>query len=102
MDDPYNPVPLGDLLRFSLWKLALFYAALAALVVQLARSPMGRRALALLAVCGAPVLGFAVFWQGGDIERYLPLYPMLFLALAIGVRAPLPWRPWWRPSWPSL
>lgn len=92
VDDPYNPVPLGDLLRFSLWKLALFYAAMAALVVQLARSPLGRRALALLAVWGAPVIGFAVFWQGGDIERYLPLYPMLFLGLAIGGRAPFPWR----------
>jgi len=90
--DPYNSVPLGDLLRFSLWKLVLFYAALAALVVLLARSPLGRRALALLAVWGAPVIGFAVFWQGGAIERYLPLYPMLFLGLAIGVRAPFPWR----------
>lgn len=91
-NDPYNSVPLGDLLRFSLWKLALFYAAMAALVVLLARSPLGRRALALLALWGAPVIGFAVFWQGGAIERYLPLYPMLFLGLAIGVRAPFRWR----------
>jgi hypothetical protein len=30
----------------------------------------------------APLLAFAVFWQGGDIERYLPLYPALFVAFA--------------------
>ena len=29
-----------------------------------------------------PTLGFAIAWQGGDLERYLPLYPFLFLAVA--------------------
>jgi hypothetical protein len=29
-----------------------------------------------------PVFVFGVFWQGGDMERYLPLFPFLFLAVA--------------------
>jgi sulfatase maturation enzyme AslB (radical SAM superfamily) len=24
-----------------------------------------------------------IAWQGGDLERYLPLYPFLFLAVAL-------------------
>jgi len=38
-----------------------------------------------------PVFVFAVFWFGGDMERYLPLYPVLFLAVGCALsdhRAP--------------
>jgi hypothetical protein len=28
------------------------------------------------------VLAFGLFWQGGDMERYMPLYPFFFLAVA--------------------
>jgi hypothetical protein len=80
--DPLNPVPLAELFRLSLWKLGLFYAALAAVSLNLARTPRGRRLLAFAAATFAPLLAFAALWQGGDIERYLPLYPALFLALA--------------------
>ena len=79
--DPYNRVSAGDIVRGSLWKLALFYAFAAAIVVNLVRSRDGRRVLALLALNAVPVLGFAIFWQGGAIERYLLLYPLFFLAL---------------------
>jgi hypothetical protein len=79
--DPLNPVSLLDLARASLWQIGLFYLFLGALMVGLARSGRGRL-LALLAIAAAPTLAFAVAWQGGDMERYLPLYPFLFLALA--------------------
>jgi hypothetical protein len=80
--DPFNPVTLADILRLSLWKCALFYAALAATLFNLARSAPGRRVLSLFAACAVPVIGFATVFLGGDLERYFPLYPVLFLAFA--------------------
>jgi len=80
--DPLNPVTLIDLIKASLWQIGLFYLFLAGLVVGLLRSAGGRRLLALLAIAAMPTLLFAVAWQGGDMERYLTLYPFLFLALA--------------------
>ncbi len=80
--DPINPVTLLDLVKASLWQIGLFYLFLGGLVLGLARSGRGRRLLVVLAVAAAPTLAFAVAWQGGDMERYLPLYPFLFLALA--------------------
>ncbi|MDQ1611698.1 MAG: hypothetical protein QOG00_1629 [Pyrinomonadaceae bacterium] len=82
LHDPYSPVSLVDLFRLSLWKLALFYLFLAAVLANLSRSPFGRRLLCLLALAGLPVLGFALAWQGTVMERYLPWFPFLFLALA--------------------
>ncbi|HEY0376150.1 MAG TPA: hypothetical protein VGC87_04265 [Pyrinomonadaceae bacterium] len=79
--DPFNPVTAFDLVRLSLWKIGLFYAVLLAAVVQLLRAAEGKRVLLLLLVSAAPVLGFAVMFDGGAIERYLPLYPVLFLSL---------------------
>jgi hypothetical protein len=79
--DPYNPVTTLDLLRLSLWKIALFYLCVASLLGSLLRSARGRRLLILLLISAVPVLGVAIYWQGGDIERYLPLYPMVFMAL---------------------
>jgi hypothetical protein len=51
-------------------------------VVNLWRGGQGRRILALLAINAVPVLAFASFWQGKEIERYLPLFPWLVAALA--------------------
>lgn len=85
LHDPYNPVTLSEIFRLSLWKLALFYLFLASVVINLARWKGGRRVLALLLVNALPMLGFAILWQGGDIERYLPLYPLVFLALAVSL-----------------
>jgi len=85
LHDPYNPVPLRQLARLSLGKLALFYAVLLAVALQLARSPGGRNILAICAISAGPVLVFALLWFGGDIERYLPLYPVFFLALTYAV-----------------
>lgn len=87
--DPYNAVSLFDLFRLSLWKPALFYLALAAVICSLAAGrTAGRRALALLSLGGAPVLTFAVLWQGTALERYLPLYPAFFLAAACALQRP--------------
>ena len=85
LHDPYNPVTLRQLLRLSLWKLALFYALLLAVVLRLLRSSHGRNVLAICAAVAGPVVLFALFWFGGDIERYLPLYPASFLALTCAI-----------------
>ena len=81
LGDPWNPVSLSSL-GLSVSKLLLFYGFLGLMVLELLRAREGRRMLALLALAAVPVLGFAWFWQGGDLERYLPLYPFLFLGVA--------------------
>lgn len=81
LHDSYNHVSPFALFRLSLWKLALFYLALAATVLLLIRDGRGRRVLVLLCVSGLPVVAFAVLWQGTPPERYLPLYPAAFMAL---------------------
>ncbi|HYG81629.1 MAG TPA: hypothetical protein VD861_14635, partial [Pyrinomonadaceae bacterium] len=81
LGDPFNPVSAFDLARLSLWKMGLFYALLLAVVVGLLRAAEGRRVFVLLLASAVPVLGFAVLFDGGAIERYLPLYPVLFLAV---------------------
>ncbi|HKY05481.1 MAG TPA: hypothetical protein VJQ56_11355, partial [Blastocatellia bacterium] len=88
LNDSLNPVSALDLLRLSLWKLAFFYLFVAALVINLSRSTEGKRALALLGLAAAPLIGFAIFFDGASVERYLPLYPLLFLSLAVSLAAP--------------
>jgi hypothetical protein len=82
VQDPYNPVSIIDLLRVSLWKLALFYTFLAATLFNLLRSPQGRRIIGLFVINAVPVIAFAFFWDGSAVERYLLLYPVIFIALA--------------------
>lgn len=90
--DPFNPVTGWDLVRLSLWKLILFYLFLAALVLNLLRSEQGRRLLVPLGLAAVAVVGVAVYWHGGDIERYLPLYPMLFLGVGCALCSKQSWR----------
>jgi hypothetical protein len=92
LKDPFNPVSLGELFRLSLWKFLFFWAALLALLVNLLRSATNRRLLGLLLAGAAPVVAFGIFWQGGDMERYLPLYPFLFLAISGALSAQDSWR----------
>jgi hypothetical protein len=81
LHDPYAPVTTAGLFRFSLWKLALFYASMAAICVELWWSKQGRMVILLLAGVTLPICIFAVFiFEAGSIERYLPLYPFVFLA----------------------
>ena len=81
LNDPFNPVSAIDLLRLSLWKLALFYLAFGATVIGLLFS-RSRRMLAWLSVAALPMLLFAIKFDGGAIERYIPIYPTIFIALA--------------------
>src|SRR5436190_17025709 len=46
--DPFNPVSLSDLVRFSLWKLILFYVFVFAVLYNLFFSRIGKKTLALL------------------------------------------------------
>ena len=84
--DRYNPVSFVSLLRVSLGKFLLFYALLILVLMVLLRSH-NYKLLAVLAISAIPVMGFALFWQGGDMERYLPLYPVLFVVLALSLSA---------------
>ena len=81
LHDPLNPVTAFDLVRLSLWKLAFFYLMLGSLVLSLLLSS-SRRMLLLLIVTSAPLLLVAIKFDGGAVERYLPLYPAIFIALA--------------------
>lgn len=79
--DPYAQVTARDLFRLSLWKLLLFYASAVIVCAELWRSKRGRMLLLLLASTVLPIFIFAVFiFEAGSIERYLPLYPFVFLA----------------------
>ena len=82
VNDPFNPVSVLDLLSVSLWKLALFYLFLAAILFNLLRSSQGRRIFGLFVFNAIPVIGFALFWDGSAVERYLLIYPLIFIALA--------------------
>ncbi|MEN3329568.1 MAG: hypothetical protein V7638_4375 [Acidobacteriota bacterium] len=83
LHDPFNPVTAFDLLRLSLWKLALFYLFVASVFAGLLRSAPSRRILILLILNVVPVILFAISFDGGAIERYLPLYPVLFISLCV-------------------
>jgi hypothetical protein len=81
LHDSLNPVSALDLVRFSLWKLMLFYLAVATMLLGLLLKS-ARRMLVLVLVTALPLLVFAIKFDGGAVERYLPLYPVIFLALA--------------------
>lgn len=83
--DPFNPISVWDLIRLwpELLKMGLFYITLFTIAFNLGRFSTGRRTLAMAIIAGLPVLGFAIHWSGGDLERYLPLYPAFFLVLSI-------------------
>jgi hypothetical protein len=81
LHDSLNPVTAFDLVRVSLWKLGLFYLMLASLGLSLlVRS--SRRMLVLLLLTAGPLILFAIKFDGGAVERYLPVYPVFFVAVA--------------------
>jgi hypothetical protein len=79
LHDSLNPVSALDLVRFSLWKLMLFYVSVAAMLLGLLLKS-ARRMLVLLLLAAVPLIAFAIKFDGGAVERYLPLYPVIFLA----------------------
>lgn len=82
LHDPYARTTLADIAAASLWKIALVHLALALLLVGLATSREGRRILLPLAASAAGLLSFAIAYEAGSAERYLPLYPVLVVAVA--------------------
>ncbi len=91
LHDPFNSVSALDLFRLSLWKLGLFYLFALSIVAGLFRNSQGKRLAALMALNAIPVLGFAVFFDGGSMERYFPLYPAFFLSLAFVLSSGARW-----------
>ena len=92
LHDPYNRVSLWQLARLSVFKLAIFYLLLATIGWALWRSQADRRVLLLCLFGAVPVVAFGLYWYGGDVERYLPLYPFFFLGLACALgRRPARW-----------
>ena len=87
LHDPFNPISAWGLIGLwpELLKLGLFYMTLFSIAVGLGHSSRGRMSLTLLTLGTLPVLGFAIYWQGGDLERYLPLYPAFFLLLSLSL-----------------
>lgn len=81
LGNPMAPVGLKDLFTGELALFALFYLFMALCIAASAYRAQGRRYLALLALASAPVGYFAISWQGGDLERYLPLLPALVLVV---------------------
>ena len=89
VNDPYSPERLADLVRLSLWKIALFYASLIVVCVALCRSKTGHALLLVLATSAIPIVLFSLFlFEAGSIERYLPLYPFVFLAWGYALASP--------------
>lgn len=79
--DPFNPVSTIDLFTQGAGNLILFYLALGSILAVLWKSK--QRHLLVMLVLGATPLGlFATLYDGGAVERYLPIYPFFFLALA--------------------
>lgn len=83
--DSFNPVSLIDLARVSLWRIALFYTFLGAICFNLVRLSGRRRTFYFVLAGTLPVIVFAILFDGGAVERYLPVYPFIFFGLAVCV-----------------
>lgn len=91
--DPLNPVSSFDLFRFSLWKLGVFYIFLVTVFIKLIFTRLGKRAIVFFLLSAFPLVIFALYlFESGTIDRYLPLYPALFLSFAISLS--VRWRLW--------
>jgi hypothetical protein len=80
--DPYAGVGVWDLFKASAWKIALFYSFGAAIVFELFRNRRATGILLWMTLAVLPTIGLAVVFEAGSIERYLALYPAIFLAAA--------------------
>jgi len=76
--DPYAEVKWWNLLG-SAWKIVLFYITMGVTLLQLKRWPW---LLLWTIVVVVPTLAVAVAFEASSPERYLALYPAVFLALA--------------------
>lgn len=86
LHDPYAPVTLAQIVREELWRMLAFYAFLACVLWTLPRCRGGMKLLVILSFAALPLLFFALFvFEPGSAERYLPIVPFLFLAVALCV-----------------
>ncbi|HKE28872.1 MAG TPA: hypothetical protein VKB88_41265 [Bryobacteraceae bacterium] len=92
--DPYHPIDALWLATHTLWKPALFYLFLAAVLLLAWHSRPGRRALSILALAGLPALVAAILvFEPSAPERFFPALPFLLFAMAAG------WESQWRLGW---
>jgi hypothetical protein len=80
--DPYAGVRWWDVLRASAWKIALFYAVMGVTALELIRKAPQRWVLLWASIAVLPALALAVAFESGSVERYLALYPAVFVAFA--------------------
>ena len=92
LGDPADPVSLRALVGFPMLGIIGFYLGLLLMLVLAFRHPRRGRLLSFVAINAIPVAAFAIFWQGGDLERFLPLVPgmALLAATAFAVAPPAP------------
>lgn len=82
LKDPFNPVSFAQLVGGSLWKVFVFYILAAAVLFSLRQNRRSRKFFVVLLAAALPMLGFAALFDGGAVERYLPLFPVAFISLA--------------------
>jgi len=80
--DPYTHVGLRELFSMALWKVALFYIALAAML-PLWRGSASRKTLVVFAAALLGNMALAVAFEGGSVERYFPLIPFFIITAAV-------------------
>jgi hypothetical protein len=85
--DPSDEVPVRDLFGLPFLGILGFYGGLLVALVAARRHRLGMRCLAFFVVNALPVGAFAIAWQGGDLERYLPLVPGMALLTAVAFAA---------------
>jgi hypothetical protein len=79
LKDPYANVHLGELLSGAVWKIVLFYLALAGLML-ICLTRDGLKVCVILGIALVGNMSLAMTFEGGSPERYLPMYPFLFMA----------------------
>ena len=85
--DPADPVPMRALFGFPMLGILGFYGGMLFMLVLAFRHRDRNRLLAFFACNALAVAAFAIFWQGGDLERYLPLVPGVALLAATAFSA---------------
>lgn len=87
--DPYHPVTALGVVVHSLWKPAVFYVLLAAVLLLAWQNKRGKQSLVLLAIAVAPALVAAIgVFEPSSPERFFPVLPFLLLSVAAGWESP--------------
>ncbi|MEP6925632.1 MAG: hypothetical protein ABI954_14290 [Pyrinomonadaceae bacterium] len=86
LKDPFNPVSFGELINGSICKLAAFYSLAAGVLFLLWQKSPNKKIFILLLTAALPVIAFASFSAGGEIEWYLAIFPFAFIGLAVALQ----------------